>query len=512
MKATLRALTDARWTTAAFAVAGFAVTLLQSLAYFPMAGHTLAQRAAFGYSLLLEATANAALFPAPIHPETVAGYLELRAFEPLAILFAAWALMSATASTSIPILARASAFAVSTIVAAAAACAGAAIGVASGGESVGGLGLAAAGLLLVALAVACYAICLCVAQVAPNAPAIAGGLLLSLFFLNSLSRIFSGLAAARWLSPFRYYDLSAPLPEGGRFDVAGFVVLLAIASAGTGAAVLIATRRIAAPVLRRSTYQPSRTRGFLAAPVARELYARRIVLASWCVGLTVLTVLLVAATQTTMQSLLALPRILPGLPQYIVVVYEEVLGQTWFEVMLLLLAALVFAFTRRWAADDREGRLEAALSAPYSRSALLLERLAALALIAGVVAVLSGLAAGLTSRWANLALDPAHVAAAGLVLVLFGLVLGAAGLVFTSWAPRAAGTLFIAFVLAGYLDDQVGGALGLPGWVQSIGPFRLADSPLANGVEGRNVALLALLACAGVGISILLMQRRDVGA
>jgi ABC-2 type transport system permease protein len=518
MRATLRALSEARWTFLAFAIAGFAMTLLQSVAYFRMAGHTFADRAAFGYSLSLQAVANAVLFPPPVRPETVAGYLELRAFEPLAILFAAWAMVSATASTSGQTVSHAAAFAISVIIAAAAACVGVLIGVASGGESVGGLGVVEAGVLLVALAIACYAICLIVAQASPAATVVAGGLLLTLFFLNSLSRVFTQLATVRWLSPFRYYDLSTPLPPGGHFDVGGLAMLLAIASLGTAVAAVVSTRRASvAPMLsasvrsRRTTLGPSRVR-LLAFPVARDLYPQRIALAAWCIAFAALGVFIVVAARTSMQDLLALPRGLAGLPQYIFVFYAQLLGQTWFDVALLMFGALAFAFVARWTADDHDGRLEAALSAPYSRSTVVFERLTALVFTAAALATLSGLAVAFTSRAVNLALDSTRLADACLLLVLFSVVLGAAGLLFTSSVPRAAPALFGALLLASYLDDQIGSPLGLPRWVQDISPFRLVGAPLASGIDARSVALMLLLALVGLGSSILAMQRRDVGA
>ncbi|HUE66766.1 MAG TPA: hypothetical protein VMP38_01195, partial [Candidatus Acidoferrum sp.] len=177
MRAILRALSEARWTIFAFAITGFAMTILQSMAYFRMAGHTFAERAAFGYSLSLQAVASEVLFQPPVRPETVAGYVELRALEPLAIVFVVWAMLSATASTSLRTVSRAAAFAISVFIAAAAACVGVLVGVASGGESVGGLGVVEAGVLLVALAIACYAICLIVAQITPAATVVAAGLL-----------------------------------------------------------------------------------------------------------------------------------------------------------------------------------------------------------------------------------------------------------------------------------------------------------------------------------------------
>ncbi|HEY0830113.1 MAG TPA: hypothetical protein VGE99_03145 [Candidatus Dormibacteraeota bacterium] len=512
MRAVRRALREEGWRVVGFAIAGFAMTLLQSVAYYRLAGNTFPERAVFGYSLSLEAAVNAVLSAPPVRPDTVAGYVELRAFGPLAIIFAGWAAVSATAFASPHIISRAAGFAVSAIVAAAAACVGVVIGVASGGDSVSGLAVAEAGVLLVALAIACYAICLLVAQLTPAATIVAGSLVLTLFFVNSLSRIFAELAAARWLSPFRYYDLSTPLPPGGRFDVGGFAMLLAIAAIGTALAGVVSTRRVgAAPVVRRTAYEPSRV-PLLGFPIMRNLYPQRVAFAAWGVAFAALGIVLVAAARRSMQDLLSLPHLLPGLPQYIFVFYAHVLGQTWFDASVLVCTALVFAFVAGWSAEDSDGRLEAELSAPYSRSAVILERLAALGFATAVLAALGGLAVGFTSRAVNLELDSTRLADACILLVVFSVVLGAAGSLLSSWLPRAAPALFGAYVLASYLDDQIGGALGLPGWAQNISAFRLIGTPLANGVDARSLALMLLLALAGLGSSILVMQRRDVGA
>jgi ABC-2 type transport system permease protein len=335
--------------------------------------------------------------------------------------------------------------------------------------------------------------------------------MLGLFFLDSLGRVFAGLSAARWLSPFRYYDLSAPLPPGGRFDFSGFVLLLAIAASGIAFAMLLSTRRAGhASVVRAASYEPSRAT-VLTVPVARDLYSHRIALGAWCIAFAALGVVLVAATGTSMQDLLALPRGLVGLPQYIYVFYAQALGTTWFDVALLMFAALAFAFVGKWSSAEHDRLTEAALSAPYSRSALVVERMAALAVTAAVFAAASGVAVALTSRSEGLALDSSRLADACLLLLVFSAVVGAAGSLFVSGWPGAAPMLFGGFLLAAYLDDQIGGALGLPGWLQSVSPFRLADAPLAGGLNARSLALLLALFVAGVGTSILLMQRRDVG-
>ena len=87
-----------------------------------------------------------------------------------------------------------------------------------------------------------------------------------------------------------------------------------------------------------------------------------------------------------------------------------------------------------------------------------------------------------------------------------------AGSLLAAWNPRAAVGLLGGFTLASYLDTELGPIFKLPRWLQDLSAFKLFGTPLVGGVDGRNLTLLLLLAIAGVGSSILLMQRRDVGA
>ena len=367
-------------------------------------------------------------------------------------------------------------------------------------------------MLLVALAMACYALSLVVAQVAPAPAVVAGGLMLTLFFVNSLSRVFTQLEAVRWLSPFRYYDLSSPLPVRGNFDLGGFAMLLGVAVIGTAVGAAVSRRRLGVIAKSRPTsFEPSRT-PLLAVPVIRALYPQRFALAAWGIAFVALGFVLVVAARTSMQDLLNLPSGLPGLGQYIFVFYADLLDQTWFKVTVILLAALVFAIVAGWVDDDRDGRLEVVLSAPYSRSSLVFERLGALGITAAVLAAMSGLAVGLTSLALHLSLDTARLAEACVVLVLFAALIGAVGLLLASSVPRAGPIVFGSVLLATYLDDQIGAALALPHWVQDISPFRLAVDPLVSGVASRSIALFLLLTLAAVGSSILAFRRLDVGA
>ncbi len=514
MTRTAAVLRGGAWDVAGFAVAGFALALLEALAYHRIAP-TGADRAAFAYYLTSQAPLAAVLFPPPVRPDTAAGYVQMMAFAPLAVLFASWAVASAVSfitSRARPrdFIGRLAAFAISVLIATVAACAGAALGIASGGEPVNVAGVIGAGVMLVVFAIACYAICILVAQLTPEPAIVTTGVMLALFFLNSLSRVFAQLSYARWISPFRYFDLSAPLPPGGRFDLGGFAMLIAIAVAGSALAVLRSRTEVTTRINASKTFESSSAR-LLDIPVGRDLYLRRRAFAAWSLAAVVLGAFLAAAARSSIQPLLLLPPQLPGIHQLIAGMYTLLLGRMWFDVTLLLFAALAIVFVSRWSAEVSDGRLATVLSAPYSRATVVVERVAALSTATAVLAAMSGLAVLLTSRGAGMSVDVLRLVDACLMLLMFATVVGAAGSLFAAWVPQAATALTGVFVLAGYLDDQVGGSLGWPGWLQSLSPFNLVREPLLVGIDGRRLALMVALAVVGLASSILLMQRRDVG-
>ncbi len=529
-----------RWGLAGFSLAGLVSTLISTLAFYQVAGHTPAERAAFGQSMTRLAAQFVALLPPPVQPETVGGYIEFRGFHPLAILFAVWALASATAFVRADeergiveaalaagiarislIAARTACFAIAVAVASTVAATGFLIGVALGHESVELRGVIEESALLASIGLACYALSLLVAQLtaARIATAAAGVLLLALFFVNSLGREFDWLSGWRRISPFWYYDLSQPLPPGGHFDTGGVAALLAIAIAATGAAaVVFALRDLGAPLVRVPV---SRDRPSLSAtatplwtiPVVRGIYDHRGGLLVWCAGMAALAVLFVSLTKTIVQVLLSLPAVLPYLSLLVrQQVYPAVLGYTWFNVAQLLFAALAIAYVARWSAEDTDGRLEMMLSEPFSRAAIVIERMAVLVVGGLLIAAVSAGAVYFASRSQGIELNIGRLAIASLMLVPFALVFAGAGSMLAAWNPRAAVGVLGGLAFASYLDNELGAIFNLPLWLRDLSAFTLFGTPLVDGIDARNLTLMLLLALAGVATSILFMQRRDVGA
>lgn len=539
MTATLFALRMGRWGIAGFSLAAVVSIFIQTVGFYQVAGHTPIERAAFGATMSALAAQLVAIFPPPLRPDTVGGYVEFRGFHPLAILFAVWALVAATGfargdeergtveatlATGLAraglIASRVAAFALGLAVASAGAAVAYFAGLASAGDSASARGVVEEAVLLVALGLACYGVALFVAQLAPAraATAAAGAALLALYLLNSLSGIFTSLSTWRWLSPFRYYDLSRPLPPGGNFDVRAFLALLALAVIAAAAAAVALTRRdlgaglIAVPLRRRPVSFEADAPPVWRVPVIRGVWDRRLGVAAWAVGIAVVAVVFVDLTRTVVSTLLSIPTFLPYLRIFIhQQLYPAVLGYTWLNVAQLLFAALAITYVARWSAEDSDGRLEITLSQPLSRAAVVVERMAVLAATGLVVAGVSGVALYIAARVQGIELDGGRLVAASAMLVPFALVFAAAGALLAAWNPRAAVGLLGAFAFASYLDAELATIFNLPAWVEDLSAFKLFGTPLLSGVDGRNLALMLLLAAVGVGSSILAMQRRDVG-
>jgi ABC-2 type transport system permease protein len=540
MAAYLLALRLGRWGIAGFGAVAFVVTLVQTVGFYNIAGHTEAERQAFGHSMSLLAAQFTVIIPPPVRPDTVGGYVQWRAFGFLAILFAIWALASASGAVrgdeergivqallanglSRPrmIAARIAAFATSGLVAALAAGAGLLVGVASGGETFSPVLALEAAVALAVLGVCCYSLTLLFAQFtsARNSTAFAGVILLALFLVNSLSRTLDALVPWRWLSPFHYYEQSSPLVSGGILDVRATLRLLGIAvAASVLAAFAFRYRDVGSPLVslpagtRRANYEMSRSPVWRV-PVVRDLYERRVSLLVWTIGLSALGAIFVVLTKSIVKPLLAIPELAP----YFAIffngnIYASFLGFIWFGFAELLMAGFAITQVARWTAEDSDGRLELILSNPISRARVVVERLIALALGTLVIAAVSGAAVGLESHYQSIDLSNRRLAEASLLFVPFTLVFGTVGALLASRIPRATVGILGVFAFASYLTVQLGPIFKLPVWVQDVSAFKLYGQPLIAGVDQTGLVVMLVIVIAGLVASAMVMERRDIGA
>jgi len=536
--ATALALRLGRWGIVGFSSLAFIASLIQAVGFYTIAGHSPAERTTFAQSMTALATQFTLILPPPSRLDTVAGYVQWRSFGGLAILFAVWALASASGAaradeergvvesvlaagvTRLGLIgSRIAAFAASSFIAALAAGLGLIAGAASGGESVSFGSVLEAALVLAALALGCYSLTLLVSQLtaARLATAASGMLLLALFLINSLSHTFSSLSLLRWLSPFRYYELNQPLASGA-IDWRATLMLLLIALAGAAAAaVAFASRDLGSPLIRLpvrshpTTYEVA-SLPLWRMPVVRGLYERRVGIAVWTVGMAILGAVSVALTKSILQPLLSIPSMGTFFGSFLHgQVYTTFLGYFWFGLAQLLFAAFAITQVARWSAEDVDGRLELILANPQSRVAVVIERALVLMVGATLIAAVSGLAVGYASHNQSIDLNGSRLAAASLLLVPFALVFAAAGSVLAAWNPRGAVGLLGAFAFASYLISEVGPLFRWPASIQNLSAFKLFGTPLSSGVDRAGLLTMVAIIVVGFGASILVMERRDVG-
>ena len=529
-----------RWGIAGYSAVAFLLALLQTLGFYIVAGHTAAERAAFGQSMLKLATQFTVLVPPPIDPGTVGGYVQWRAYDFFAIVFGVWAMtaaagaargdeerglveavLSAGAARSDALMVRFLAFATGCLVATLAAVLGVVAGVVWEHDTIGPDALAGVSVNLVGLTLCCYALTMLVSQLVASrfATAASAAVLLALFLLNSLSRQLDALAGWRWLSPFRYYDLSQPLAPGGTLDIRGLEVLYGGAVVLLiAAAVAFAYRDLLSPLVRLplATHVvvrlPDRNPAWRI-PVVRQLYDRRVGLALWTAGVAAIGVLFVILIKAIVQPLLELTQLRPYFEALITAgVYASFLSFIWFGFAQLLIAGYAIAEVGRWAAEDLDGRLESLLTTPTSRRGVVVERVTALLIGSLVIAAVSGYAVNIESHVQSIGLDGGRLAAASLLLVPVAMFFAAIGGVIASLLPRAAVGLLGAYAFAGYFLQQLGPVFRWPDWTLNLSVFHLYGQPLSSGVDGFGLTVMLLVASVGIAATALLLQRRDIGA
>jgi ABC-2 type transport system permease protein len=529
-----------RWGLFGFSILAFASVLVQAVGFYQIAGHTAAARAAFSRSMSQLASQLTFILPPPSGLDTAGGYVEWRAFGGLAILFAVWALLSGSGATrgdeerglveavlatgltrSRWLASRVIGYALTTVVAALAGGLGLVAGVAGGHESISLGPVVEICVALAALGLSCYSLTLLIAQLtgARVATAAAGVVLLALFLVDRLSQTFAWLASWRWVSPFHYYDLTQPLAPGGSFDGRATLTMLGIAMVGAAVAgVAFELRDLGAPLVRwpsrhrPASYEPSRS-PLWRIPVVRGLYERRAGLATWAAGLAAVGVLFVYLTKTVIQPLLSFPT----LGQFFAgfgggQLYTSFLGYFWLSIAELLFAGFAIAQVARWAAEDGDGRLELILSTPTARAGVVVERAITLMFGAALVAAVSGIAVAVAIHYQSMTVSAERLAEGTLLLVPFALVFAAAGSVLAAWNPRAAVGLLGGLAFASYLVDELGPLFRWPTWLQDLSAFKLFGTPLSTGIDRTGLAIMIVIILVGFGASILLMERRDVGA
>lgn len=242
----------------------------------------------------------------------------------------------------------------------------------------------------------------------------------------------------------------------------------------------------------------------------------------WGIGLG-LTVVLVSAIWPTFEDMPELADFLGSYPDYMQELFniEAILTGEGFmnaELFSIILPALFVVFgigrgARLLAGEEESGVLEAVLVTPVSRTRLLLEKAAALAVAVTVLGVVLFAVLAASSTVFGLEIALSHIAVASLGMVLIGVEHGWLALAVGAVTGRRAVSLAVAsaVAVAGYLLHVLGALVeGVRPW-QPLSPFTqaLAHGPLAGELP-LGYLWMALTAIVLLGAAVPVFARRDV--
>ncbi len=512
--------------------------MLQSLGFQAIVGTSESARQQFGLQMQLLGRQLSYLVPLPVHPETLAGYVQWRAFGFFPVIFGFWALIAGSGairgdedrgllelwlasgtSRARVTAARTGAF----VIAAAASILIVLLLTGLGATIVGSPlpieGLLADGAALLAVTVACFALALLIAQFVDSRRVAAGVsaiVLLALFLLNSLGRTLEAPARFRGVSPFYYVDRTNGLSPGGQIDWASTLGVSAAALALVALAGVAFTRRdlgagLVRPrrAVRPRVIEPSRN-PFLRAPVLATIYEQRVGLTAWMVS----TALLALFMTSLAKSVADLVNHIPIFRAYVSGqgdLNRAVISVFWFAMMPLVLGAFAITQVSRWTTDDTEGRLEMVLSEPVSRRRVALERAGALLVATTFIAVVGSAVTLWAADAQGISLGVESIALATALLLPFGLAFGSLGAALAGWIPRATVLLLSGYAVVSYFLTQFVPLFRWPQWVANVSIFYLYGTPLTTGVYWTGFWVLMAIIAIAMTIGLLSFQRRDLG-
>jgi putative exporter of polyketide antibiotics len=519
---------------------GIVYVLVNSAAFPLIAGKSHASQEAFGRSVTVLGAQFSWLLPLPIRADTAAGYLQWRGYGFLAIVFAAWGVISAcgavrrdedrglsesflaTGISRLRLLATRSVFfavlsAEIVFVAGAAAWVGCLIA----GQSTGVAGVVGESAALWGLTLGCFGIGLLVAQLAADfrSAAAGGSLLLALMFLlDSFGRSSVQRAPVTDISVFHLFNQSNAVAPGGTFDLAATLGLFVVAAVATVVASVAFVRRdIGAGLIRTrprrapDVHEPS-SNPLLRTPVARGLWIHRGGALGWTAGMAVAAgavVLLVNVTATFFASTPSLSPYLRGLPGS---VHTVLLALIWLSFAQALVAIFAITVVSRWSSEDSSGVLEMQLAEPIPRWGVLGERAAELTAILTVMSFAAMAVILALAPAEDIPVDAGRLLAATGLLIPFGLTFAAVGALLAGWRPRAAVVVLSTVAVISYFVFELGPLFKWPAWADNLSVFQLYGTPLITPVfVGGLIAMMAIVV-AGFGSAGVALARRDVAA
>jgi putative exporter of polyketide antibiotics len=527
-----------RWGLIGYGVVLFISTYVQAAAFMQVAGTTAASRAAFARSMSSLAAQLSYILPQPFRLDTLAGYVQWRAYGPLALVVMIWAIaaaagavrgdedkqlvdywLAARVSRARLVASRLAAFGLASLVAAALGGLGYVAGAAPY-ESVSLGAVAGKTLSLWLFMLSVFALCYLVAQFIASirgAQAAGTGVVVVLYLLDVLGRTNHSFDGLSWVSPFKWYDATTVLAPGGNLDAAGIALSVSAIAVGGVLSALVFARRDVRGALFALPHREAPARDvapslLLSWPVARLLYRQRWIVAGWALITAAMAVYMVGIAHSVVDSAISLP----GMREFLTHSsggdpYRGFIAAFWFGISQLLLAGFAVHLVSGWATDDTEGILTSVLSMPVHRWAVIAERAAAALAGTVVVVAVGSLAAAAMAAGVGTPLDTAAVFRASWLLIPFALTYAAVGAVASADFPRAAVGVLGVLAFLSFLVYELAPLLKWPAWAANLSVQQLYGTPFLTGVFWNGLWAMLAVVVVGFGLATLLMQRREVG-
>ena len=517
---------------------GAVLAIANAVGYVQLAGTDPQSRALFAREMELVGRQLTYLLPLPLQLDTMMGYIHWRVFGAVPLVLGFWAVVAASGvrgdeekglveqwivtglSRARYVVTRVLAFAAVAFFAVAVFVLALIVSAAAVGDPLEVVPTALQGGTLWLLTLTCFGVALVAAQLFSTrrgGAGAAGVVLMALYMVNAAARN-DALAEIQVLSPFWLYERNTPMLEGGSIDAPALLGLI-------GASLLLAVLAIAmfagrdmgASILRQVTRSGAPTRlpsgdPLLRVPVLAALDQQKEWVAGWALGLALFAAYLVSLTRLMVDALTALPQM-----QAIFEAmgasggYDAFVGGMWGSSALLLLSVFTVASVSGWVGDENDGRLEAALAQPASRTRIVLERVAVVTIAATAIVAIATLAVASVAAQQDITLTGDRFATGSALLVTVPFALAGLGAIVTSWRPRAAVPVLFLIVALGYFVQQFTPLFEWPDWVKFASIFSLYGTPLSSEVDWAGIFALVAIGAAGTAAGVALMQRRDVG-
>lgn len=363
-----------------------------------------------------------------------------------------------------------------------------------------------------------------------TAAGITGAMIALSFLLDSSGRSIENADWLRHLSPLYYYNANKPLIASYPAHYGEALVLIGLTLVLLVSSVIMFVRRdiggIAFPALQRGgSGKQARTVSSLLQRAYNDLSNRSVLLRAvraqapatfwWLFSIVVYTCWMTALTKSILEPLKKILGGNPALAQLFsgqdVATNAGFLSLIVFTLVAVLVVAFALTQALRWPSDLDAGRQELVLVTPLARGRILLERFAAVFVVALLAPLLIWVSVVLTANSTDLAVDVGRVAQASLGFLPMELVMIAFVYALASRVRSSLLTGITIFYLAlAFVSEFLHSFLNIPEWTMRLSIFHNYGNPVKDGLDWTAFSVMLAIAVLLLIAGVLQFRRSDI--